>query len=144
MKLIACIVLWLLTLLTLCGCAGHPTPEPKATSIVLSRNIGDGVGAWEQEAAKRLTNPVVVVCHGTTLNGRWAMTPDNGPPMEVQGVALLLKQLYGPRPIVFVTCNEGNHDITVKGVYYAHGIIWNWPHTPKPGVSTISQFIEGR
>jgi hypothetical protein len=122
-----------------------PPPPERLNSIVLSGDIGKGAKRWESEARKRLRDPLILVCHGTTRNDSWYLQPDIGPPLHVEGVARLLKKAFPGRPILLIVCNEGAHQLYVPGVYYAKSIVWSIPRTGKDrGVERIEEFYEGR
>ncbi len=122
----------LLIPLLLAGCAIHRAPEPKASCIVLSDNLAHGAPAWEREAAKRFDRPVLLIVHGYSWSGQWAIYPDAGPSMSVEGVARLLKKLYPGRPIVVLSCNPAGVGLKLHGVYYARKIVSSIPHMGKP------------
>lgn len=131
----------LLSAALLVGCCSGRDAAPD--TIALSKNIAHGGWFWQIEAARRFDRPVIVIVHGTTRNGTWTAVPDDGPAMPVESMARLLKQIYPRRPLVFIVCNEGRHELKVPGTYYGHGIVWSIPRCGRTGTDRIEEFYGG-
>ncbi len=119
-----------LLLILLAGCTtqrfAEVPPTPQVSLICLDRNQVENVRRWESEACKRLTNPVVVFCHGAGAFV-WTMYPDNGPPIPVEAAAWLLHSIYPGRDILLITCNASGKSLDVPRVWYADTIVWCKP-----------------
>lgn len=84
-----------------------------------------------REAARRFTNPVVVLCHGGTdpASRRWALYADNdrGGKMFTDEVAAAMAKRFPDRDIVFFSCNRDHHRINVPRVWYFTEVVWCMP-----------------
>ncbi len=137
---------------TITGCASPAKPLPPPTSLSLNRNLSIAPKRWTIEAQKRFKQPVIFACHGGTIAGVWVCEPDGLPPLPTDGVALLLKKIYGDRPIVLVVCNAAGNDCHVRGVWFARKIVWTYPGVDRRitrdgieyGTGSIWEFEEGK
>jgi hypothetical protein len=117
----------ILALLYLAGCGTRYDPSTLTKSIVLSKGLQRGAKLWRAEANRHDVDPVVLVCHGNTLSGKWMLFPDEGDPIPVEGAAQILKQVFPHRPLLLLVCNPGHHALKTPGVYYAKESMWMVP-----------------
>jgi hypothetical protein len=146
--------LWAGFVLGLIGCASHPTPPPKITSISLDRDLDYSLGLWEHEARRRFPAGCVVLhVHGTdAIAGNWFFRPDprDEPLMPAVPTIRLLRTLYPNKPLVIASCNPSATTLpSMPGVYYAKDNVWCEPNSLVPfrwgkGVGSIWEFVEAK
>lgn len=82
---------------------------------------------WHREASKRFKNPVVVLVHGTDVNGQWVCAPDGFPLLRADLIAFVAKVVYAGRDVVLCSCNRAGLDLHIKGVWFQRRILWCEP-----------------
>lgn len=82
------------------------------------------VQAWKDEVARKYTDAVLIICHGTDYNGQWCFVPQRlvmtplgpmvqfGRPVPVSEGIKLFRKKYGMRRLVLATCNPGHYRLS--------------------------------
>lgn len=93
----------------------------------------NGAEAWLRLAQKRWVNPIIFLCHGGDgPDGEWYVFPDKPrTKMPAEDVAQALHNIYPEHDIIFICCNEGQHNLYTPNVWYARSYVWS---TPDPDV----------
>lgn len=129
--------LLILLSLVLCGCSS-PQKAPPAVLRWSDGSLGKFYGdLWLAEARTRFSDPVVLLCHGTTTtvhhrDGRteriWTTAPDSPRhKLSLQQIAEVLHEVWPDRDLVYVCCNEDGHELTVPRAWYARSTVWALP-----------------
>jgi hypothetical protein len=138
----ACCFLWLLLV-----SAGCHSARPAAPPVLnWSADLESGAAFWMPSLKERFGKDVVVVsCHGNSRGKDLWLFPDPPLyPMHAETVAQLLKQRYGDRPIVLLSCNPDGRTVRVRGVWYAKKTVSAWPYLGLPGwVNRADELVEG-
>jgi hypothetical protein len=127
-------VVLLLTLAALAQSAGCVRSRPVVNRDAMlwdRESTFDNAAAWRREAAKRLNDPFVFICHGEDIDGQWSVFPNEGRAKgDMDVLAQCLRDLIPPeRDILLVACNPHGHTLHVRGrgVYYAKRSVWVRP-----------------
>jgi len=138
----------------LLGCAGPVdfTPiSPHTDCIVLAPDLAKYASDWRREVAERFPGGAhILIAHGSDYGGEWVVFNAGDPAGRVSDFARRLKSIDSKKPWVLITCNPKAATLSVPGVWYARGNVYNPPgavpdvwHWTVPWTSSIDDFIEG-
>jgi hypothetical protein len=105
----------------------YPDFDTSRSVFCYNANLGYAVDDEKREIDKRFRNPVLFVCHGTDVDGKWILLPDSGGPWDASKVAWKLAAKFHDRDIVMWVCNPGHHRIHVRRVWYFNDYVWSVP-----------------